>query len=436
MNVLLLGSGGREHALAWKIAQSPRCSRLWIAPGNPGTADCGTNVALSLVDFEAVKAFSRQNQVDLVVVGPEAPLVAGIVDAFSEDPATAHIPVIGPTRDAAQLEGSKSFAKRFMLRHGIPTARYREFHAGQLQEALEALPSFGLPVVLKADGLAAGKGVLICHTQEEAEAELQAMLGGKFGAASATVVLEAFLVGREMSVFALSDGDHYVLLPSAKDYKRAGEGDTGLNTGGMGAVCPVPFASPELMRRIEARMVQPTLTGLKKDNLIYKGFIYFGLMIVGEDPYLIEYNCRLGDPETQAVMPMIHSDLLALLALVPGQGLQRASLQQEPGCAATVILASGGYPGDFPIGLAISGAERGSGATAAAASDHSHAGLLFHAGTALRSDGALVTSGGRVMASTGRGRDLAEALSAAYAQAEGLQFEGKFVRRDIGFDLR
>jgi len=436
MNVLLLGSGGREHALAWKIAQSRLCGRLWIAPGNPGTARCGENVALSPVDFEGLKAFCRQNKVDLVVVGPEAPLVAGIVDAFSEDPATAGIPVIGPTRDAAQLEGSKSFAKRFMLRHGIPTARYQEFHAGQLEKALAALPAFGLPVVLKADGLVAGKGVLICHTREEAEAELQAMLGGKFGAASATVVVEAFLTGREMSVFALSDGDHYVLLPSAKDYKRAGEGDSGLNTGGMGAVCPVPFASPELMQRIEARMVRPTLKGLKEDDLVYKGFIYFGLMIVGEDPYLIEYNCRLGDPETQAVMPMIQSDLLALLARVPGEGLQGAELQQEPGYAATVILASGGYPGDFPTGLVISGAEDHGAAPDTKPPNHSIPGLLFHAGTALQPDGTLVTSGGRVMASTGRGRELTEALRAAYIRAEDLHFEGKFVRRDIGFDLR
>jgi phosphoribosylamine--glycine ligase len=433
MNVLLLGSGGREHALAWKIAQSPLCGKLWIAPGNPGTERCGENVPLSPVDFEAIKAFCGQNKVDLVVVGPEAPLVAGIVDSFSSDPATAGIPVIGPTRDAAQLEGSKSFAKRFMLRHGIPTARYQEFKAGQLDEALAALPGFGLPVVLKADGLAAGKGVLICHTRQEAESELRAMLGGKFGAASATVVIEAFLTGREMSVFVLSDGDHYVLLPTAKDYKRAGEGDSGLNTGGMGAVCPVPFASAGLMESIEKHIVRPTLEGLKKDKLVYKGFIYFGLMIVGDEPFLIEYNCRLGDPETQAVMPMINSDLLALLALVPGEGLQGAALQQEPGFAATVILASGGYPGDYQTGLEITGQNLHplESTDPAKASDA----LLFHAGTAVRSDGTLVTSGGRVLASTGRGRELKQALQQAYAQANQLRFEGKFVRNDIGFDV-
>ncbi len=423
MNVLLLGSGGREHALAWKIAQSPLCGKLWIAPGNPGTASCGENVALSPVDFDALKAFCRQNKVDLVVVGPEAPLVAGIVDAFSSDPGTASIPVIGPTRDAAQLEGSKSFAKRFMLRHGIPTAAYREFHAGQLDEALAALPAFGLPVVLKADGLAAGKGVLICSTLQEAESELRAMLAGKFGAASATVVLEAFLTGREMSVFVLSDGQHYVLLPCAKDYKRVGEGDSGLNTGGMGAVCPVPFASPGLMHRIEERMVRTTLEGLKKDGLIYKGFIYFGLMIVDNDPFLIEYNCRLGDPETQAVMPMIKSDLLALMARVSGEGLQSAVLQQEPGYAATVILASGGYPGDYQTGLEITGLLQSEDA------------LIFHAGTTLGQDRKLLTAGGRVLASTARGSELTEALRKAYAQANKLNFKAKFIRKDIGFDI-
>ncbi|MBI1193818.1 MAG: phosphoribosylamine--glycine ligase [Bacteroidetes bacterium] len=422
MNVLLLGSGGREHALAWKIAQSPLCSKLWIAPGNPGTTGCGENVALSPVDFDGLKAFCTQKKVDLVVVGPEAPLVAGIVDNFSADPATADIPVIGPTRDAAQLEGSKSFAKRFMLRHGIPTAAYREFNAGQLEQALAALPEFGLPVVLKADGLAAGKGVLICPTQTEAESELRAMLAGKFGEASTTVVLEAFLTGREMSVFALSDGQNYVLLPSAKDYKRIGEGDSGLNTGGMGAVCPVPFASPGLMQRIEERMVRPTLEGLKKDGLVYQGFIYFGLMIVGDNPFLIEYNCRLGDPETQAVMPMIKSDLLALLARVSGEGLKGASLQLEPGYAATVILASGGYPDTYQTGLEISGWSQ--------AGDS----LVFHAGTALSPDGRLITSGGRVLASTGRGGSLTDALQQAYAQAGKLNFEKKFIRKDIGFD--
>ncbi len=423
MNVLLLGSGGREHALAWKIAQSPLCGKLFIAPGNPGTANCGENIALDILDFDAQKLFCLNHDIHLVMVGPEAPLVEGVVDHFKADPKTAAIPVIGPTKNAAQLEGSKAFAKEFMVRHQIPTAGYQEFKQQELQSAIEYLKNVRLPIVLKADGLAAGKGVVICQSLAEAENELREMLGGKFGEAGSKVVIEDFLSGREMSVFALSDGRDYVILPTAKDYKRIGESDTGLNTGGMGAVCPVPFASEELMRKIEKLVIRPTIDGLLRDQLVYQGFIYFGLMIVDGEPLVIEYNCRLGDPETQAVLPMIKSDLLALLAKVHDGGLHNSEMEIEMGMATTVILASGGYPESYEKNKTIEGI------------NDSGDSLIFHAGTVMGNMGKLLTSGGRVLAVTGRGENMTEALSHAYSAAEAIHFEGKYYRKDIGFDV-
>ena len=423
MNVLLLGSGGREHALAWKIAQSPLCGKLFIAPGNPGTANCGENIALDILDFDAQKLFCLNHDIHLVMVGPEVPLVEGVVDHFKADPKTAAIPVIGPTKNAAQLEGSKAFAKEFMVRHQIPTAGYQEFKQQELQSAIEYLKNVRLPIVLKADGLAAGKGVVICQSLAEAENELREMLGGKFGEAGSKVVIEDFLSGREMSVFALSDGRDYVILPTAKDYKRIGESDTGLNTGGMGAVCPVPFASEELMRKIEKLVIRPTIDGLLRDQLVYQGFIYFGLMIVDGEPLVIEYNCRLGDPETQAVLPMIKSDLLALLAKVHDGGLHNSEMEIEMGMATTVILASGGYPESYEKNKTIEGI------------NDSGDSLIFHAGTVMDNMGKLLTIGGRVLAVTGRGENLSEALSHAYSAAEAIHFEGKYYRKDIGFDV-
>ena len=423
MNVLLLGSGGREHALAWKIAQSPLCGKLFIAPGNPGTANCGENIALDILDFDAQKLFCLNHDIHLVMVGPEVPLVEGVVDHFKADPKTAAIPVIGPTKNAAQLEGSKAFAKEFMVRHQIPTAGYQEFKQQELQSAIEYLKNVRLPIVLKADGLAAGKGVVICQSLAEAENELREMLGGKFGEAGSKVVIEDFLSGREMSVFALSDGRDYVILPTAKDYKRIGESDTGLNTGGMGAVCPVPFASEELMRKIEKLVIRPTIDGLLRDQLVYQGFIYFGLMIVDGEPLVIEYNCRLGDPETQAVLPMIKSDLLALLAKVHDGWLHSSEMEIEMGVATTVILASGGYPESYEKNKTIEGI------------NDSGDSMIFHAGTVMDNMGKLLTSGGRVLAVTGRGENLSEALSHAYSAAEAIHFEGKYYRKDIGFDV-
>ena len=423
MNVLLLGSGGREHALAWKIAQSPLCGKLFIAPGNQGTANCGENIALDILDFDAQKLFCLNHDIHLVMVGPEVPLVEGVVDHFKADPKTAAIPVIGPTKNAAQLEGSKAFAKEFMVRHQIPTAGYQEFKQQELQSAIEYLKNVRLPIVLKADGLAAGKGVVICQSLAEAENELREMLGGKFGEAGSKVVIEDFLSGREMSVFALSDGRDYVILPTAKDYKRIGESDTGLNTGGMGAVCPVPFASEELMRKIEKLVIRPTIDGLLRDQLVYQGFIYFGLMIVDGEPLVIEYNCRLGDPETQAVLPMIKSDLLALLAKVHDGGLHNSEMEIEMGMATTVILASGGYPESYEKNKTIEGI------------NDSGDSLIFHAGTVMDNMGKLLTSGGRVLAVTGRGENMTEALSHAYSAAEAIHFEGKYYRKDIGFDV-
>lgn len=433
MIVLLLGSGGREHALAHAIASSPDCEKLYTAPGNPGTAACGRNVALDPLDFEALMDFCEAEGVDLVVVGPEAPLVAGIVDAFGQRPTAP--PVVGPSRDAAQLEGSKAFAKAFMQRHQIPTAGYQAFTSAGRTAGLAHLAEAPLPIVLKADGLAAGKGVLILHDRDEAQAEFGAMLDGKFGDAGHQVVVEQFLDGVEMSVFAVTDGENYALLPTSKDYKRAGEGDTGLNTGGMGALSPVPFADAALMDRIRNEVVAPTVRGLAQDGLEYRGFIYFGLMIVEGAPLVIEYNCRMGDPETQAVLPLLAQDLLPVLEALPDGTLDAlldpgADLAVKPGAAATVVLASGGYPEAYEKGKAIEGP-----ADPAAPSIPKDQALIYHAGTRLDDEGVLRTSGGRVMACTGMGESHQDALDQAYGAANTLCFEALYRRADIGQDL-
>ena len=420
MNILLLGSGGREHAFAWKIKQSPLCGRLFIAPGNAGTAALGTNLPVNPNDFPAVAAAALQHQIDLVVVGPEEPLVLGIRDYFLANPELVDIPLIGPSREAAQLEGSKGYSKVFMQEMGIPTAAYREFAPDTLQEGLSYLASHLLPVVLKADGLAAGKGVVICQNREEAQTELEAMLNGKFGEASRRVVVEAFLSGTEFSVFVLTDGKSYKILPVAKDYKRIGEGDTGLNTGGMGAVSPVPFANDAMMQKVETRIIQPTLEGIKRRGLDYQGFIFLGLIEVNGDPFVIEYNCRMGDPETEVVLPRMKSDLLELLAALPEGRLDEMTLEEDARAAATVVLVSGGYPGDYEKGKAISGLDQVDGS------------LVFHSGTRTGETGGLLTNGGRVLAITSYGKDLKEALEKSNANAGRIHFEGNYFRRDIG----
>lgn len=422
MNVLLLGNGGREHAFAWKLSQSPLCSRLFIAPGNAGTASCGVNVPISPEDFPALKEFVLNNDVRFVVVGPEAPLVMGVFDFFASDPELRSVPVIGPSKEGARLEGSKAFAKAFMEEFGIPTAAYREFSTGQLDEGLDYLTTLPAPYVLKADGLAAGKGVLICSSLEEARHELREMLGGKFGQASSTVVIEQFLSGIEFSVFVLTDGKTWKLLPEAKDYKRIGEGDTGLNTGGMGAVSPVPFADEKMMEMVRTRIIEPTIRGIQARGFAYHGFIFFGLISVGDEPYVIEYNCRMGDPETEVVFPRIQSDLLELLLSVPAGRLGEMHLHTDPRTATTVFLVSGGYPGSYPTGKAISGLDKVQGST------------VFHAGTAEK-EGKIVTAGGRVLAVTSFGDSIADAVAQSLKNAEIIAFEGKNFRRDIGFDL-
>jgi phosphoribosylamine--glycine ligase len=422
MNILLIGSGGRECAFAWKLSQSENCENLFIAPGNAGTANYGKNVNINPNDFEAVKALALKEKIDLLVVGPEEPLVLGIHDFFAADEALAHIPVIGPKKEGAILEGSKDFSKQFMERHRIPTAKSKSFTNENLQEGLAYLAQHSLPIVLKADGLAAGKGVLIIDNHQEAQDELRLMLDGKFGKAGSTVVIEEFLTGIELSVFILTDGKNYVVLPEAKDYKRIGQGDTGLNTGGMGSVSPVPFADQEFLNKIEERIIKPTVNGLASEGIDYTGFIFFGLIKVGNEPYVIEYNARMGDPETESVMLRIENDLLELFMACASKTLGDYQIKISDKNAATVMIVAGGYPGDYEKGKVITGL------------DNIRDSFAFHAGTI--SEGGLVkTNGGRVLAISSLKDSQFEALQCATADAARIYFDGKYFREDIGFDL-
>lgn len=425
MNILLLGSGGREHAFAWKLSQSSHCTQLYIAPGNAGTSQCGENVDLKVTDFEGIKRFCIEHQIEMVVVGPEEPLVKGIYDYFKNDPAIEPIPVIGPSKEGAALEGSKAFAKAFMQRHGIPTASYREFDVSNFEEGLAYLRSHPIPIVLKADGLAAGKGVIICQNPVEATAEFELMIQeSKFGDAGKKVVVEEFLSGIELSVFVLTDGEHYVLLPEAKDYKRIFEEDQGPNTGGMGAISPVPFADDDFMKKVIKRIVDPTIKGLEKEHIDYSGFIFLGLIKVGDDPYVIEYNCRMGDPETESVLPRLKNDLVELLRAVVEKRLDSVKIETDPRKAVTIVAVSGGYPGSYEKGFLIDGLDV----------VQEEDGIVFHAGT--RSDGdQIVTNGGRVLAVTSFGGSLKEAADKSRAILEIVEFEGMHFRSDIGYEF-
>ena len=424
MNILLLGSGGREHALAWKLSKSNLCSRLFIAPGNAGTAQFGTNLDFGVNDFIDIQKACEDQQVDMLIVGPEEPLVNGIVDMLKSNPNLQNLLVIGPGKQAAQLEGSKAFAKAFMARNGIPTAAYKEFTADNFEEGLEYLKQHPLPIVLKADGLAAGKGVIICQNHVEAIAEFELMIQrSKFGEAGKRVVVEEFLDGIELSVFVLSDGKTYLLLPEAKDYKKVGEGDKGLNTGGMGAISPVPFADADFMQKVKTRVIEPTIQGLKKDKLDYRGFIFFGLIKVDNEPYVIEYNCRMGDPETEVVLPRIKNDFVKLLVATARQELDMVAAEIDNRFATTIVAVSGGYPNDYKKGFEITGLEQGDADS-----------ILFHAGTKAV-DGKIITNGGRVVCATALGNDLDEAINKSRDLVEQVQFEEKYFRRDIGFEF-
>ncbi len=425
MNLLLLGSGGREHAIAWKLTKSPRCEKLFIAPGNAGTAQCGTNVNINLNDFEAVKKFCATEDIGMVIVGPEEPLVKGIVDSFRADSTVNHIPVIGPSMQGAQLEGSKSFAKQFMVRHNIPTAGYREFDTSNYQEGIPYLQKHPIPIVLKADGLAAGKGVMICHSYVEAMSEYELMIHqSKFGEASKKVVVEEFLDGIELSVFILTDGDHHLVLPQAKDYKRIKDGDKGPNTGGMGAVSPVPFADEAFMKKINERIILPTVNGLKKDKIDYTGIIFIGIIKVNDDPFVIEYNCRFGDPETEVVIPRLKNDLVELFIATANKKLNDVKIEEDVRVACTVMAVSAGYPATYEKGFPITGLDFKVPGT-----------MIFHAGT-IEKEGDVVTNGGRVLCVTAYGETIDEAVSSAVDVMGEIDFDGIFYRKDIGWEFR